>query len=128
VADALTVAPDFVHPIHAAAGCTVDSTVLFMCGGMPSFYASALASNRTWQFDTRLGLWTELSATLARHRFGHACVVLDGVVYALGGRGAYRGDFVNDTEAYDLRAARWHREPNMSMPRAHVFHSAAVIQ
>merc|ERR1712216_405224 len=60
-------------------------------------------------YDPQLGAWAPV-ASMSTERYGHASVVLDGKIYAMGG---FHGDYIYMVEVYDPQADSWQRVASM---------------
>lgn len=83
------------HSIAALSG------KLFVTGG----FHNSVRINNVECFDPQLNSWTNVSP-MNTARAGHRCVVVDNILYAIGGHGQIDG-VLNSIEKYDEVADKW---------------------
>ncbi|XP_030626130.1 kelch-like protein 34 [Chanos chanos] len=81
-------------------------------------------TDQVWRYDPRFNQWEEMEPLLQK-RAQLACCVVDGVIYAVGGR-AQRGDpALCSVERYNMRAGCW--RSGVSLPNAIHGHACATM-
>ncbi len=107
-----------VRNFPAGACCVLDSgdPLLYVCGG---FDGRALSTTAEC-YDPSHGGWIDV-ADMGKGRYGHSMVVLDGLIYAIGGSD---GD-TRLVECYDPSADAWTPVAPMLTPRR--FTAAAAV-
>lgn len=83
-------------------------------------------SNRVWRYDPRFRCWQQ-TAPLLEGRSQFSCSVVEGVIYAIGGRRGRPGSCTPTAtvEFYDMATGCWRRGP--AMPRPLYGHASAVL-
>ncbi|XP_076147320.1 kelch-like protein 34 [Alosa pseudoharengus] len=81
-------------------------------------------SERVWRYDPRFQCWAEAEPMIQR-RAQFACCVLDGVIYAIGGRVESGEPALTTAERYNLRAGCWRK--SVTLPHAVHGHACAVL-
>ncbi|XP_062944574.1 kelch-like protein 33 isoform X2 [Cynocephalus volans] len=105
---------------HGAASLT--GSELYVCGGQDFYsHSNTLASTLRW--DPSQEDWEEM-APLCQARSFFSLVVLDGQLYALGGRG--NGVALNSVETYNPELNVWRPAP--ALPAPCFAHAAAVLE
>nr|XP_023700989.1 kelch-like protein 34 [Paramormyrops kingsleyae] len=87
--------------------CTVGN-FLFVLGGelmRADGVDDSLASNQVWRYDPRFRRW-EMVPPMGERRAQFSCCVVNGVIYAIGGR-RENGVPLDSVEAYDMRVGCW---------------------
>ncbi|XP_062377754.1 kelch-like protein 34 [Sardina pilchardus] len=81
-------------------------------------------SGRAWRYDPRFRRWDEAEPMIQR-RARFACCVLDGVIYAVGGRAEPGEPPLSTAERYNLRAGCWRK--SAGLPHAVHGQACAVL-
>jgi N-acetylneuraminic acid mutarotase len=81
-------------------------------------------SQAVWRYDIAAGRWTRPAADIPTVREHLAAVVLDGRIWAIGGRWPERGN-LGTVEVYDPATDRWTSAPPLPTPRSGL--TAAVL-
>ncbi|KAL2085853.1 hypothetical protein ACEWY4_019173 [Coilia grayii] len=82
------------------------------------------ASERVWRYDPRFQRWDEAEPMIQR-RAQFSCCVVDGVIYAIGGRAKPGEPALSTVERYNLRAGCWRK--GVTLPHAIHGHACATI-
>ncbi|GLJ47039.1 hypothetical protein SUGI_0993300 [Cryptomeria japonica] len=108
--------PPMPGPPRTAFGFVVmDAKLLIIAGLMEDSDSTAKASADVYEYDSFLNRWSKLAEmNVARYEF--ACAVLDGLVYAIGGRG-FNGENLSSVEVFDLSTNKWSLIESLRCPR-----------
>jgi N-acetylneuraminic acid mutarotase len=96
---------------RAAHGMAAIEDRLYVVGGVGP------ASEEIWVYDPASDRWEAAPAPLSTRREHLAVTVLDGKLYAVGGRWGNAGNLAA-LEIYDAAAGRWTRGPDLPTPRS----------
>jgi N-acetylneuraminic acid mutarotase len=127
--DSWSVVAPLPEPLHHVAVTGLEGK-LYAVGGFAGPFAQREPVDSLSAYDPALDRW-QRRAPLPTPRGAAAAVVIDGLVYALGGerRGPSGGvgdyESVTDVAVYDPRTDRWEILPPMRYPRNHL-HAGAV--
>ncbi|XP_026863924.2 kelch-like protein 34 [Electrophorus electricus] len=98
-------------------GVCVVGNFLFVIGGEQvevdeesEKTAVMTTSDRVWRYDPRFERWEEMEPLLQR-RAQFSCCVVEGVIYAIGGRGQRGEPALSSVERYNMRAGCWRSGP-----------------
>jgi hypothetical protein len=107
--------PPMKHPGGCAAVCVGDRVLVFGASGAGGTVTGARAE----AYDITTGVWSDLPPSDVE-RTGVAAVLLDGLVYVLGGLGFHEdgeGAVLDVAEVYDPVANTWTRIADMGLER-----------
>ena len=107
--------PPMKHPGGCAAVCVGDRVLVFGASGANGTVTGARAE----AYDITTGVWSDLPPSDVE-RTGVAAVLLDGLVYVLGGLGFHEdgeGAVLDVAEVYDPVANTWTRIADMGLER-----------
>lgn len=107
--------PSIPGPLKTAFGFVVIDKKLMVIGGLVDDGYSAEASADAYSYDPVLNRWS-LLAKMNVARFEFACSVVDGLVYAIGGRGA-GGEGLSSVEVFDRQRNKWTLIESLRRPR-----------
>lgn len=107
--------PSMPSPLKTAFGFVVIDKKLMVIGGLVDDGYSAEASADAYSYDPVLNRWS-LLAKMNVARFEFACSVVDGLVYAIGGRGA-GGEGLSSVEVFDRQRNKWTLIESLRRPR-----------
>ncbi|XP_072548742.1 kelch-like protein 34 [Salminus brasiliensis] len=103
-------------------GICVVGNFLFVLGGEVVHVdaenektAVMTVSDQVWRYDPRFERWEEMEPLLQK-RAQFSCCVVNGVIYAIGGRGQRGEPALSSVERYDMRAGCW--RSGVSLPHA----------
>uniref|UniRef100_A0AAY5F4U1 BTB domain-containing protein n=1 Tax=Electrophorus electricus TaxID=8005 RepID=A0AAY5F4U1_ELEEL len=86
-------------------GVCVVGNFLFVIGG-----EQVEVDEEMWRYDPRFERWEEMEPLLQR-RAQFSCCVVEGVIYAIGGRGQRGEPALSSVERYNMRAGCWRSGP-----------------
>uniref|UniRef100_A0A8B9KTY6 Kelch like family member 34 n=1 Tax=Astyanax mexicanus TaxID=7994 RepID=A0A8B9KTY6_ASTMX len=72
-------------------------------------------SDQVWRYDPRFDRWEEMEPLLQK-RAQFSCCVVNGVIYAIGGRGQRGEPALSSVERYDMKAGCW--RSGVALPHA----------
>jgi N-acetylneuraminic acid mutarotase len=107
--------PSMPGPLKTAFGFVVIDKKLMVIGGLVDDGYSAEASADAYSYDPVLNRWS-LLAKMNVARFEFACSAVDGLVYAIGGRGA-GGEGLSSVEVFDRQRNKWTLIESLRRPR-----------
>ncbi|TRZ00024.1 hypothetical protein DNTS_033973 [Danionella cerebrum] len=81
-------------------------------------------TDQVWRYDPRFEQWDEMEPLLQK-RAEFACCVVNGVIFAIGGRGQKGKTSLSSVERYDMREGCW--RSGVSLPFAVHGHACATI-
>lgn len=93
-------------------------------GGENEKTAVMTVSDQVWRYDPRFEHWEEMEPLLQK-RAQFSCCVVEGVIYAIGGRGQRGEPTLSSVERYNMSAGYW--RSGMSLPHAIHGHACATI-
>lgn len=103
-------------------GVCVVGNFLFVLGGevvqvdeKNEKTAVMTVTDQVWRFDPRFEKWEEMEALLQK-RAQFACCVLDGVIFAIGGRGQKGEPALSSVERYNMNAGCWRSGVSLPHP------------
>ncbi|XP_062841803.1 kelch-like protein 34 [Trichomycterus rosablanca] len=103
-------------------GVCVVGNFLFVLGGEivevngeSEKTAVKTVSDQVWRYDPRFDRWEEMEPLLQK-RAQFSCCVVEGVIYAIGGRGQEREPALSSVERYNMKAGCW--RSGVSLPHA----------
>ncbi|KAL4624703.1 kelch-like protein 34 [Arapaima gigas] len=103
---------DLPSKVQHHCACTVGN-FLFVLGGEivevseDEKVTTTVSSNKVWRYDPRFRCW-EMAPSMLERRDHFSCCVLEGMIYAIGGRRG-KGMPLDSVEMYNMRANRWLR-------------------
>ncbi|XP_026057022.1 kelch-like protein 34 isoform X1 [Carassius auratus] len=112
-------------------GLCVVGNFLFILGGEVVHVdeeneksAMMTVTDQVWRYDPRFGQWEEMEPLLQK-RAQFACCVVEGVIFAIGGRGQRGEPSLSSVERYNMREGCWHS--GVSLPYSVHGHACATI-
>ncbi|KAK2814779.1 hypothetical protein Q7C36_023045 [Tachysurus vachellii] len=112
-------------------GVCVVGNFLFVLGGEvvevdgeSQKTAVMTVSDQVWRYDPRFERWEEMEPLLQK-RAQFSCCVVDGVIYAIGGRGQRGDPTLSSVERYNMSAGCW--RSGVSLPQAVYGQACATI-
>uniref|UniRef100_A0A3B1JBX8 Kelch like family member 34 n=1 Tax=Astyanax mexicanus TaxID=7994 RepID=A0A3B1JBX8_ASTMX len=82
-------------------------------------------SDQVWRYDPRFDRWEEMEPLLQK-RAQFSCCVVNGVIYAIGGRGQRGEPALSSVERYDMKAGCW--RSGVALPHAVHGQACATIR